>query len=168
MKSLLIDGYNLIFAHAQLREKMNSKPEDARRALLDLCRIFAGRRGDIRRLWVVFDGREDHFSLPPGETRGVREIYTRAGETADKRMARIVRDDGEEAGWVVVSNDRAVVDRCTAYGASGMKATEFVRELNKQESGTPGKTQTAGEEPKIAPHLAARITAEYKQRLGLK
>ncbi len=167
-KSLLIDGYNLIFAHAGLREKMTPKPEAARRALIDLCRVFAGRRRDLNRVWVVFDGQEDAFNLPPGETAGVCEIYTRAGETADKRMARIVRDEGEEAGWIVVSNDRAVLDRCYSYGAERMQASQFARELEGKPAQSESSRKTSGaEEKKMTPRDAADITAEYKKRLGL-
>ena len=168
-KSLLIDGYNLIYTSAALREKMKVKPEQARRALVDLCRLYAVRRKDLARLWVVFDGQEDKLPEELRENSPVHEIYTRAGETADKRMARIVRDAGEEAGWVVVSNDRAVLDRCYAYGAERLKASDFIRELEPRPAGAAAAGPGAvAMEKKISPQSAAAITAEYKRHLGLK
>ncbi|MBP9865667.1 MAG: NYN domain-containing protein [Candidatus Omnitrophica bacterium] len=168
-KSLLIDGYNLIFASAVLREKMEQKPESARRALMELCRIYAGRKKDIEKFWIVFDGKEDFLSLPPGETAGVCEIYTRAGETADKRMARIVRESEEVTKWTVVSNDRAVLDRCYSYGAERVKASAFIRDLEGKSSPanpTGGSAALSAEKP-LHPLVAQDITAEYKRKLGL-
>jgi predicted RNA-binding protein with PIN domain len=168
-KSLLIDGYNLIFASAVLREKMDQKPETARRGLMELCRVYAARKKDIEKFWIVFDGQEDSLSLPPGETAGVCEIYTRAGETADKRMARIVRESEEVTKWTVVSNDRAVLDRCYSYGAERVKASAFIRELE----GKPASAQSSGgptavnAEKTLHPRVAQDITAEYKRKLGL-
>jgi len=169
-KSLLIDGYNLIFTSAVLREKMEQKSESARRALMELCRVYAARRKDIERFWIVFDGKEDFLSLPPGETAGVCEIYTRAGETADKRMARIVRESEEVTKWTVVSNDRAVLDRCYSYGAERVKASAFIRELEGQltsAQSSSGPTAVNAEKT-LHPLVAQDITAEYKRKLGLK
>lgn len=171
-KSLLIDGYNLIFASAGLREKMEQKPESARRALMELCCVYAGRRKDLEKFWIVFDGQEDSLSLPPGETAGVCEIYTRAGETADKRMARIVRESEEVTKWTVVSNDRAVLDRCYSYGAERVKASAFIRELEGSKPASVitggGEATSASVERALHPRLAQDITAEYKRKLGLK
>jgi len=168
-KSLLIDGYNLIFASAELREQMEKKPETARRALMDLCRVYAARKKDIEKFWIVFDGQEDSLSLPPGETAGVCEIYTRAGETADKRMARIVRESEEVTKWTVVSNDRAVLDRCYSYGADRVKASAFIRELEGPSSPASSGSSSAGPtiEKTLHPRVAQDITAEYKRKLGL-
>lgn len=169
-KSLLIDGYNLIFASAVLREKMEQKPETARRALMELCRAYAAGRKDLEKFWIVFDGKEDFLSLPPGETAGVCEIYTRAGETADKRMARIVRESEEVTQWTVISNDRAVLDRCYSYGADRIKASAFIRELEGglASAHSRGGSVTANTEKSLHPRVAQDITAEYKRKLGLK
>jgi predicted RNA-binding protein with PIN domain len=169
-KSLLIDGYNLIFTSAVLREKMEQKSESARRALMELCRVYAARRKDIERFWIVFDGQEDSLSLPPGETAGVCEIYTRAGETADKRMARIVRESEEFTKWTVVSNDRAVLDRCYSYGAERVKSSAFIRELEGKpvSANTSGGLTAASVEKDLHPRVAQDITAEYQRKLGLR
>lgn len=168
-KSILIDGYNLIFTSADLREKMEKKSEFARRALMDLCRAYAGRRKEFEKFWIVFDGQEDALSLPPGETGGVCEIYTRKGETADKRIARIVRESEEVTQWVVVSNDRAVLDRCYSYGAERMKASAFMRELEGRTASVKSAQaeEHLGTDKKLHPAIEQNITAEYKRKLGL-
>ena len=162
--------FRSIFASPTMREQMNSKAETARRALLDLCRAYAARRNDLERFWIVFDGQEDSLSLPPGVTAGVGEIYTRAGETADKRMARIVRESEEVTKWIVVSNDRAVLDRCYSYGADRVKASAFIRELEgKLPAASSGEGQkNASLEKSLHPRVEQDITAEYKRKLGLK
>ncbi len=160
-KSLLLDGYNVIYASAGLRQKMSQKPELARLALAQACRLYLARRRDLEKLWIVFDGQEQATDLPAGETGGVREIYTRAGETADKRMAQIVRNDEEPEQWIVISSDRGVFDRCRSLGAQSRKASDFVRELEpKQSSPVP-------EAKAISSKEAAKITEEYKKHLGL-
>jgi len=168
-KSMLVDGYNLIFASAELRQKMNQKPETARKALMDLCRDYAARRTDLEKFWIVFDGKEDVCTLPPGETGGIGEIYTRAGETADKRIARIVRESEDVISWIVVSNDHAVLDRCYSYGAERMKASAFIRMLTAKTS-LAGQQECEGnssEGKEIHPRIAQNITQEYKKKLGL-
>lgn len=150
---------------------MNSKPEFARQALLEACRRYAGRRKDLDRIWVVFDGQEEAADLPAGETGGVHEIYTRPGETADKRIAKIVRDASGTESWVVISSDRGVFDRCRSLGAESRKSLDFWRELEPKSSRTAassGHGSAAEEsEKKISARDAVQITQEYKQHLGL-
>ena len=58
MTTIIVDGYNVIHAVPALARRLDQSLEAAREALLEACRAYRARRGDIARLYVVFDGDE--------------------------------------------------------------------------------------------------------------
>jgi len=89
MTTLILDGYNVIHAVPELARHLDRSLQSAREALVRLCQAYRARRGDIGRLYVVFDGRDAQaFGSPEPQDGGVREgaeaAAGRDGETLEE------------------------------------------------------------------------------------
>lgn len=115
MAYILIDGYNLIgTAHQDLEKERGKLIEDLSK--------YSNKTGhDIT---VVFDGWKNGMGA---ETNmmigGVKVIYSRLAEKADRVIMRIV-SAGQKA-WIVVSSDREIADFARSKGASPVTSDEF-------------------------------------------
>src|SRR5579871_6533710 len=114
----LIDGHNLI---GQLPDISLKDPDDEAKLVQKLIG-FAARQQ--KRIVVVFDS-----GLPGGKsrlsTRQVEVIFASAHSTADdvmKERIKRVRDPGQ---WVVVSNDRVVLDAGRSRRMTCVTSAEF-------------------------------------------
>src|SRR5664279_1556818 len=118
----LIDGHNLI---GQLPDISLRDPNDEAKLVQKLSG-FAARTQ--KRCVVVFDS-----GLPGGKSRfstsQVEVIFASAGRSADdvmKERIKRVRDPGQ---WVVVSNDRAVIDAARARRITILTSADFAPQL---------------------------------------
>ena len=55
MTTLILDGYHVIHAVPELARHLDRSLQSAREALVRLCRAYRARRGDIGRLYEVFN-----------------------------------------------------------------------------------------------------------------
>ena len=90
-ETVLIDGYNLIFAWDELKELAGERLDLAREKLMDMLSGYAGFTG--KRVVLVFDG----FRTPgnPGSKSEYHKIsvaFTKDGETGDAYIERIVSE----------------------------------------------------------------------------
>lgn len=89
------------------------------RAVVELLQPWARRRGG--RVVLVFDG-------PPrpdvAERYGALEVRWSGAESADQVLARLVSEGPKD--WWVVTNDRALAERCAALGARRIALGELV------------------------------------------
>lgn len=119
MAYILIDGYNLIgTAHQDLEKERGKLIEDLSK--------YSNKTGhDIT---VVFDGWKNGMGA---ETNvmigGVKVIYSRLAEKADRVIMRII-SSGNKA-WIVVSSDREIADFARSKGASPVTSDEFKYKL---------------------------------------
>ncbi|CAA9308540.1 MAG: FIG01121106: hypothetical protein [uncultured Frankineae bacterium] len=109
---LLVDGYNVTksgYGEQSL--------EVQRGRLLTMLGALAARTGV--ELTVVFDGAGLEAGRPPAAAapRGVRLLFSRAGETADDVLRALVRREPRGRPVVVVSSDREVADDVRRDGA---------------------------------------------------
>ena len=118
----LIDGHNLI---GQLPDISLKDPNDEAKLVQKLIG-FAARTG--KRVVVVFDS-----GLPGGKSRlstgTVEVIFASARSSADdvmKERIKRVRDTGQ---WVVVSNDRVVLDAARTRKMTTLTSAEFAPQL---------------------------------------
>ncbi len=114
----LIDGHNLI---GQLPDISLTDPDDEAKLVQKLIG-FAARQQ--KKIVVVFDS-----GLPGGKsrlsTRQVEVIFASARSTADdvmKERIKRVRDPGQ---WVVVSNDRVVLEAARSRRMTSITSAEF-------------------------------------------
>jgi hypothetical protein len=124
---LIIDGYNLIRQSRTLSALDRQDIALGRAALV--ASLAAYRALKPHRITVVFDGAQ----APPGSPerdrhKGVRILYSRAGESADAVIVRMARGEREKA--LVVSSDAAVAHAAEACGAAAVGSPEFEERIS--------------------------------------
>ena len=169
MITLILDGYNVIYAVPELTRQMDRSLEAAREALVRFCETYRARRGDIGQVYVVFDGREDEFSGPSEQPRGrVTVCFTRPPQEADQRILRLIEAQ-RPTRCVVVSNDNEVFNNARAYGARVISVQEFSQPARPAKA-SRGRRQSGldEEKPTLSIPEAQRITDEYRKSLDAK
>jgi len=124
----LVDGDNLL---GTWRGRERSTAE--RRDLAFELGRQARRWG--RRLLTVFDGRE-----PGGAGFGADVRFAGPERSADELILSVLREQQDVRGWIVVTSDRSLGDRCRHLGARVERCDVFRKRL-REESG-PEKPQT--------------------------
>jgi len=164
---LILDGYNVIHAVPELARHLDRSLQAAREALVRLCQEYRARRGDIERLYVVFDGRDaEAFGSSAQPQSSVTVLFTQRPEEADARILRVVEEHGR-GRCVVVSNDNEVANNARAFGARILSVQTFYRQVHPvktshlQSPASPGKTI-------LSTRDAQQITDEYRQHLDHK
>ncbi|MBR4424401.1 MAG: NYN domain-containing protein [Oscillospiraceae bacterium] len=128
-ETVVVDGYNLIFSWDELRALAEQSLDSARSRLTEILISYHGFTGS--EIVLVFDGYAKAGN--PGEKEllpGVRVVYTKENETADRYIERLLYDIGKNAAVRVVTSDNLI--RLSALG-SGIRRTgarEFGSEVD--------------------------------------
>ena len=127
----LIDGDNLLGTWPG-----RSRSDAERRALAgQIERTFRGRRAV-----VVFDGLAGDAGFP-GEVR-----FSGPGVPADDLILSVLARETDRRGWVVVTSDRSLGDRCRHLGARVERCDRFRGRLSPaRESEKPERVEDLGE-----------------------
>ena len=127
--TVVIDGYNVIFAWDELRALSETSLDAARQKLTEVLISYHGFTGSD--VVLVFDGyaRKDN----PGEkdvVSGVRVVYTKQNESADLYIERLLHDIGRNHTVRVVTSDNLI--RLSALGSGILRtgAREFGSEMD--------------------------------------
>ncbi|NIM00941.1 MAG: hypothetical protein GTN89_08575 [Acidobacteria bacterium] len=119
----LIDGDNLLGTW-----RGRDRGDAAKRKLsFELARFAARVR---RRCVVVFDGPSPAGSGFGGETR-----FSGHGRSADEWILDFLRAETEPRGWLVVTSDRSLADRCRHLAARTERSDLFRKRLHTESSG---------------------------------
>ncbi len=164
MITMILDGYNVTHAVPELAQHKNRSLQSAREALVRLCQEHRRRRGDIERLYVVFDGRDaDAFGSHEQQHGGVTGLFTQRPEEADARMLRVIE---AQAGrrCVVVSNDNEVFNNARAFGARVLSVQEFYEKAKPASARRP-HPHAVPDKAALSARDAHRITEEYRKHL---
>jgi predicted RNA-binding protein with PIN domain len=153
----LIDGHNLI---GQLADLSLTDPNDEAKLVQKLI-SFAARAS--KRVVVVFDS-----GLPGGKSRlstaQVEVIFASAHSNADNVMKERIKRARDPGQWVVVSNDRVVLDAARARRMSTLTSAEFAPQLRatpSPKSPKPAEVEDQGEAADV--HLSpAEVEAWLK------
>jgi predicted RNA-binding protein with PIN domain len=120
----LIDGHNLI---GQLPDISLSDPDDEAKLVQKLIG-FSARQS--KRIVVVFDS-----GLPGGKSRlstgQVEVIFASARSSADDVMKERIKRARDPGQWVVVSNDRVVLDAARARRMTTVTSADFAVQLRQ-------------------------------------
>ncbi len=118
----LIDGHNLI---GQLPDISLTDPDDEAKLVQKLIG-FAARQG--KRIVVVFDS-----GLPGGKSRlsthTIEVVFASARSSADDVMKERIKSARDPGQWVVVSNDRAVLDAARTRRMTTLTSAKFAAQL---------------------------------------
>lgn len=158
-RELLIDAYNVIFAHPHLGPLVRRRPEEARNRFLEY--VQANRPVDSSRVTVVFDAHRDPGS--PSEPGRQNRAYSStvhvifARETADVWIQRRVRNATHPARITVVTSDREILATVRACGAQHLAVSKFLGLRRKRRART---TRDADEKPDS---MSARELEEWER-----
>ena len=132
-KLLIVDGYNVLRSGSRYRHLRDAGPNPdyaddafnrAREALVNDVVAYAGR--DCEAV-IVFDGARNEFSDGSCEKiGGVRIIFSRAGDSADKVIEKLSRDARERGiETMVVTSDATIQNTVFGFGVDRMSANGF-------------------------------------------
>ena len=164
MLTIVLDGYNVIHAVPELARQLDRSLEAAREALVALCGTYLARRGDVTRLYVVFDGNDVDAPSSQADRGGVTVFFTQRQEEADERILSLIRSDGSRSRFVIVSNDTYIFNNARVHGARVMPVREFYAQLRLTRT-TRSTRPAVGEKMPLSTRDAQRITEEYRKSL---
>jgi predicted RNA-binding protein with PIN domain len=121
---LVVDGYNVTkTGYPDL-----SLEKQRTRLLMGLSNLAARCSAEVT---CCFDGAALEGRVPAASARGVRVLFSKAGETADELIRRLVRAEPAGRPVCVVSSDREVADGVRRSGARPVSALALVRRLDR-------------------------------------
>ena len=127
-ETIIVDGYNLIYAWPMLKELAAERMDLARERLQDL---LAGYCGFTRNeLVLVFDGYRSPGN--PGshtQVHNLRVAFTKDGETGDAYIERLVDEIGKNYRVRVVTSDNLIRLSALRSGVLRTSSKEFVIEV---------------------------------------
>lgn len=117
-KVLIVDGHSAIFSTSQLAQE---HLRHTARARLELIRELTHFQ-DVSDYHVVlvFDGKGEKLDALVRQDLDILVMYSRANQTADSVIERIVAQHAEKYNVEVASNDRYVLDTISVFGALPM------------------------------------------------
>jgi len=121
---VIVDGYNVIYAWACLREAKNKGLECAREKLIQIMTRY--QDFNDKEVSVVFDGskRFDYMCYDQINT-GVDVIFSKNGKSADTVIERMIYKLPDKSKALVVTSDRLVRMMIGGMGARSVSAEEF-------------------------------------------
>lgn len=117
-KVLIVDGHSAIFSTSQLAQEHLRHTGRARMELIRELTHFQ----DVSDYHVVlvFDGKGEKLDALVRQDLDILVMYSRANQTADSVIERIVAQHAEKYNVEVASNDRYVLDTISVFGALPM------------------------------------------------
>ncbi len=159
---LLVDGYNMIFAREELKNRAAVSLEEARIALLDgLCEYCAmtGKKGI-----VVFDAYRVQGGAGSAEPYGnLYVIYTRERETADAFIERTTYRTGGDVRVTVATSDGPEQAIALGNKALRMSSRELWREMDQVRRQLRSVLEQRSPDPQ--PRMEQAYKAAWKEKM---
>ena len=130
MRYLIVDGHSVIFAWPDLRALHARRTGAARDELIR--QLTAYQDASEVRVVAVFDGKGEKASEAT-EPGGIQIFYSRAGQSADEIVERLVAKYGSEHEMTVATDDHLERQTALTFGATTI-STEMVRGLMHDEA----------------------------------
>ena len=133
MKTIFVDGYNVINSWPNLKQKKDFSFEAARQTLIDKLHNYGVFKAC--KIVLVFDAHKVMGSLEKKEevNKNISVIFTKDGETADSYIEKQVNSLGRKHEIVVVTSDSLEQQTIFQRGAVRMSSLEFYSEMIKVE-----------------------------------
>ncbi|MDF2882448.1 MAG: hypothetical protein K0R54_3005 [Clostridiaceae bacterium] len=133
MKTIFVDGYNVINSWSELRIAKDINLEIARQKLIEILENYATYNNC--KLYLVFDAHLKKGSLEKREeiSSNIIVIYTKEGETADSYIEKHVNNIGRKIEVSVVTSDSLEQQLVFQRGATRMSSIEFYHEVKGNE-----------------------------------
>lgn len=141
MKTIFVDGYNVVNSWPNLKFRKDFSFEAARQKLIDLLHNYAVYKSC--KIILVFDAHKVPGSIEKKEkmNQNVSIVFTKDGETADSYIEKQVNLAGRRCEITVVSSDNLVQQTTFQRGAVRMSSIEFYNEINLMEKSIKKNTE---------------------------
>ena len=127
---VIIDGYNLIYSWENLKKTADFSLEKARDELMDILSSYVAYTKIELLLvfdaYLVKDGEGSEFMRD-----GYKVVYTKADQTADAYIEKVMHDLGPDYSIRMVTGDRLLQFSAVHSGIYRMTAQEFIDELTR-------------------------------------
>lgn len=133
MKTIFVDGYNVVNSWPNLKHKKDTSFEGARQVLIDTLHNYSVYKEC--NIIIVFDAHKVPGSIEKKEqiNKYISVVFTKDGETADSYIEKKVNVLGRKHEIVVVTSDNLEQQTVFQRGAVRMSALEFHSEVSKVE-----------------------------------
>ena len=125
---LIVDGHSVIFAWPELRRMHEVRTASARDAVVRLMTEYQDATEE--HVVVVFDGKSGKTSQDsmPG---GIQVFYSKAGQTADEVIERLVAKYGESHDITVATADLMEQQTVVSFGALAVSPETLLARLEE-------------------------------------
>lgn len=127
---VIVDGYNLIYSDDNLKSTSLFSLEKAREELMNLLSNYVAYTKTelvlVFDAYLVKDGEGSEFMHD-----GYKVVYTKANQTADAYIEKIMHELGPDYSIRMVTNDKLLQFSAVCSGISRMTAKEFLEELTR-------------------------------------
>lgn len=167
MDAVIVDGYNIIHAWAELKAELLRGPlAEARSRLISLLAEYAAVRPV--RITVVFDGPRASPvpDAAPETIDGVRVLFSGRSGSADhliERLAYAVTQRGDAV--TVATSDRLQRDMVRAMGGTTMDARTFEGEVRAAISETAGGAERLRDQARTTRRVEDQLPADVRRHL---
>jgi hypothetical protein len=141
VKTIFVDGYNVINYWPELKDIKDQSLEIARDKLIETLNNYAAFKD--YRVTIVFDAHLKKGSLEKTDrvSERVSVVYTREGETADAFIERSVDEIGRKSEVSVVTSDSLEQQLIFQRGAVRISSLEFYHEVREAENNIKGNIE---------------------------
>ena len=140
MKTVFVDGYNVINSWPNLKGIKDFSYEASRQQLIDTLQNYSEFKG--YKMFIVFDAHMVKGSLEKKERQGnLVVVFTKEGETADVFIEKMVNNIGRKSEVSVVTSDAIEQQVTFQRGATRMSSIEFYHEVISIEKKIQMKTE---------------------------
>ena len=130
VQKIIVDGYNVIHADAELKQLLGAGIDRARGELVDWLSDYVGMR-DVR-VTVVFDGRGGLMDSEAVVGGRLQLVYSARGQSADDVIVEMIESHPNPREFIVVTSDMADIGRKTrALGATLMSSRDFLARIDQ-------------------------------------
>jgi len=103
MHKIIVDGYNLIYAHPELKRRIGSEAEKVREILISILAEYIRTRKE--KLILVFDSAESGVIYKLSLPARLEVKFSKPGITADEMIVKMMKSEPEPQNVTVVSSD---------------------------------------------------------------
>lgn len=103
MHKIIVDGYNLIYSHPELKDKVQTDAEKVREILISILAEYIRTRKE--KLILVFDSSESGVVYKLSTPSRLEVRFSKPGLTADKMIVKMMQSEPEPQKVTVVSSD---------------------------------------------------------------
>ncbi|MCB2295834.1 NYN domain-containing protein [Clostridium algoriphilum] len=128
MKTIFVDGYNVINSWPNLKKIKDYSYESSRQQLIGILQNYTGFNG--YKMVIIFDAQFVKGSVQNKERQGnLIVVFTKEGETADDYIEKMVNNVGRKFEVCVVTSDSLEQQLAFQRGATRMSSMEFYNEV---------------------------------------